>query len=213
MKGLHFAVVACMLVLTGGLLHKHGKTDMIPSSRPLADFPVGIGGWTGKDVSIPQEALDVLGAGDFMSRIYSEPQEASPIGLFIAYFPTQRTGVTIHSPKNCLPGGGWYFESSKYVDVLDLNGKPHQVGEYLISNGDAREFVIYWYLAHGRSVANEYTAKVHLVLDAIRMNRTDGALIRIMTPVQPGERTEAAKRRAEAFTSNVMPTLPQFVPD
>jgi len=167
----------------------------------------------GTDVGIDPETRDVLGAGDFLSRIYTEDGAVQPIGLFIGYFPTQRTGVTIHSPKNCLPGAGWAFESSRYVNLTDADGKAHQVGEYIIGNGENRQFVIYWYQAHGRSVANEYMAKIYLVTDAIRLHRTDGALVRVITPIGSGENRLAAKTRAEGFTAQLIPTLPRFIPN
>ena len=162
---------------------------------------------------IDQETLDVLGAGDFLSRVYTQGGQALPIGLFIGYFPTQRTGVTIHSPKNCLPGSGWAFESSQYVDLNDANGKAHRVGEYIIANGENRQFVIYWYQAHGRSVANEYMAKIYLVTDAMRLNRTDGALVRVITPIGSRRRHAGGKGRAEAFTAQLVPMLPRFIPN
>jgi EpsI family protein len=97
--------------------------------------------------------------------------------------------------------------------VKDVNGQPHQVGEYIIANGDNRQFVIYWYQAHGRSVANEYKAKAYLVSDAIRMNRTDGALVRVITPVYGAAGLPAAKERAEGFVAELMPQLPRFIPN
>jgi EpsI family protein len=87
------------------------------------------------------------------------------------------------------------------------------VGEYIISNGDNRQYVIYWYQAHGRSVANEYLAKIYMVTDAMRLNRTDGALVRVITPIGPGEDTWAAKDRAEGFAAQLAPMLPRFIPD
>jgi EpsI family protein len=179
----------------------------------LWQVPGNIALWTGSDQPIDQETLDVLGAGDFLSRVYTREGQSPPIGLFIGYFPTQRTGVTIHSPKNCLPGAGWFFESSQYVDLSDTNGKEHRVGEYIIGNGEMRQFVIYWYQSHGRSVANEYMAKIYLVTDAIRLNRTDGALVRVTTPIGTREGTSAARARAEAFTAQLAPMLPRFIPD
>jgi EpsI family protein len=180
----------------------------------LPQLPREIAGWIGStDVPIDQETLDVLGAGDFLSRVYTHNPGVPSVGLFIAYFPTQRTGVTIHSPKHCLPGAGWVFESSQYVDLNDANGKPHRVGEYIISNGDDREFVIYWYQAHGRSVANEYLAKIYMVTDAMRLNRTDGGLVRVITPIDSTCGTSAARARAEAFTAQLAPLLPRFIPD
>ena len=80
----------------------------------------------------------LLGAGDFpFPFLCPGVGQTLPIGLFIGYFPTQRTGVTIHSPKNCLPGAGWTFESSQYVNLNDANGKAHRVGEYIISRRGA----------------------------------------------------------------------------
>jgi EpsI family protein len=136
-----------------------------------------------------------------------------PVTLFIGYFPTQRTGQTIHSPKHCLPGAGWTFESSEYRIIRATNGKVFQVGEYVVSNGDSRQFVIYWYEAHGRSIANEYAAKAHLALDAIRMNRTDGALVRVMTPIGRDEPLSRAQDRATRFTDQLAPLLTAFIPD
>jgi EpsI family protein len=179
----------------------------------LAYMPRTIADWSGTDVLIDQQTRDVLGKGEFLSRAYTRDGESHLIGLFIGYFPTQRTDVTIHSPKNCLPGDGWAFESSRYVDLIDANGKPHQVGEYVITNGDSRQFVIYWYQAHGRSVASEYMAKIFLVTDAMRMNRTDGALIRVATTINPREGTSIARAQAEAFTAQIVPLLSRFIPD
>jgi EpsI family protein len=213
MKSARFWTVVALLAGTALLLYSRGNSDLIPVSEPLSQVPRTIAGWWGNDIEIDQETLDVLGAGDFMSRVYTHGEHEPPIGLFIGYFPTQRTGVTIHSPKNCLPGSGWAFESSQYVNLNDADGKAHRVGEYIIADGENRQFVIYWYQAHGRSVANEYLAKIYLVADAIRLNRTDGALVRVTTPIYHGEGKSAARARAEAFTAQVMPMLPRFIPN
>jgi EpsI family protein len=214
MKSPRFWTVVLLLIATLLLLHARGDIDKVPASEPLPQLPHEIAGWTGSgDIPIDQETLDVLGAGDFLSRVYTQGPGVPSVGLFIAYFPSQRTGVTIHSPKHCLPGAGWVFESSQYVDLNDTNGKPHRVGEYIISNGDEREFVIYWYQAHGRSVANEYLAKIYMVTDAMRLNRTDGGLVRVITPIDSTGGTPAARARAEAFTAQLAPLLPRFIPD
>jgi EpsI family protein len=212
MNTLRFWSVALLLAATALLLHVHANHEVIPVSEPLANIPRELGGRLGTDVPIDQETLDVLGVGDFSSRTYDQVGQPA-VGLFIGYFPTQRTGVTIHSPKHCLPGAGWTFESSQYVEVTDVAGRPHRVGEYIIANGESRQFVIYWYQAHGRSVANEYMAKMYLVTDAMRMNRTDGALVRIITPIDASGGTAAAKERAEAFTAQLAPLLPRFIPN
>jgi EpsI family protein len=213
MKNLRFLTVVLLLAATGLLLHMRPAVDRNPPSEPLSQLPFNIAGWAGSNQQVDQDTLDVLGAGDVLARLYTQGGQQEPIGLFIAYFPSQRTGQTIHSPKNCLPGSGWVFESSTSVDLTDVNGKPHRVGEYIISQGAAKQFVIYWYQAHGRSVANEYMAKIRMVVDAIRTNRTDGALVRVITPVSSSEDTSAARIRAERFTMQLAPLLPRFIPD
>jgi EpsI family protein len=213
MKNLRFWTAVLLLAGTALLLHLRVNADRNPPSEPLAQLPAVIAGWTGSDQPIDQETRDVLGAGDFLSRIYAQGSTSPPVSIFVGYFPTQRTGQTIHSPKHCLPGAGWVFESSDYVDLVDVNGKPHRVGEYMIANGESRQFVIYWYQAHGRSVASEYLAKAYMVIDAMRMNRTDGALVRIITPLTSSEDAPAARKRAESFAVQLAPLLPRFVPD
>jgi EpsI family protein len=175
-------------------------------------MPQSIGDWTGTDQAIDRQSLDVLGAGDFLSRVYRKPS-AGPVNLFVAYFPTQRSGVTIHSPKHCLPGSGWVFESSRRKQLTAPDGRRYNIGEYVIANAGSRQIVLYWYQSHGRSIAGEYLAKVFLVADAIRMQRTDAALVRISTAVDEGESMDAAAQRAMEFAAEMAPQLHRFIPD
>ncbi|MHB8302089.1 MAG: exosortase C-terminal domain/associated protein EpsI [Acidobacteriaceae bacterium] len=213
MKTFRYWTVILLLVSTALLLHLRGDTDRVPSSQPLSRMPETIGAWNGRDLPIGEDIIAVLGKGDFLSRIYEGKPGTVPISLFIGYFPTQRTGQTIHSPQNCLPGAGWTFESSHYATIQGSDAKSYHVGEYVIGNGDSRQFVIYWYQAHGRSIANEYSAKIHMVLDAIRMDRTDGALVRVVTPIAPYETLAQARNRAIRFTGQMVPFLPRFIPN
>lgn len=215
MRSPRFWAVVLLLIATAMILHGRGDKDYIPARQPLSDMPQTIGSWSSRDLPIDAEALAVLGEGDFLNRVYtgSGAHAAQPVGLFIGYFPTQRTGQTIHSPQHCLPGAGWTFESSQYSNLRDIKGRNYQVGEYLITDGESKQFVIYWYQAHGRSIANEYKAKLTMVTDAIRTNRTDGALVRVITPVSPSEPVSSARDRAVLFASQMAPYLPQFIPD
>jgi EpsI family protein len=225
MKSPKFWTVVLLLFVTALILRSRGDKDRVPPSEPLKLMPETIGSWTGQDLPIADDVLAVLGKGDFLNRVYtsSQPIDISqsstptaanlPIGLFIGYFPTQRTGQTIHSPQNCLPGAGWTFDSRRYITLKDVNGKSFRVGEYQISNGETRQFVIYWYQAHGRSIPNEYVARVYMVADAIRFNRTDGALVRVITQIAPTETVADARKRAVRFTSLMAPMLPRFIPN
>ena len=100
MKSARFWVVALLLAGTALLLQVRGSRDLIPASQPLAQVPTTIMGYTGRDVPIDQETLDLLGVGDFLLRDYTQGGQSLPIALLIAYYPTQRTGVTMHSPKD-----------------------------------------------------------------------------------------------------------------
>lgn len=213
MKSVRFWIVGSLLAATAFLLQVRGKSELIPASEPLSQLPGRVGAWTGRDVPVDPEELRALGHGEFLARMYSVPGASDPIGIFIAYFPSQRSGATLHSPRNCLPGAGWAFESSHYVGLKDAAGKSHQVGEYILARGGVRQFAIYWYQAHGRSVPNEYAAKFYLVADALRMRRTDGALVRVVTPVEGDEGIKGARARAEAFTAELFPALPRFIPE
>jgi EpsI family protein len=220
MKSSRFWVILILLASAVFVLQSRGDVDTVPPSEPLSLMPRTFGPWTAQDIPLTQDTLDVLGKGDFLNRIYSAQPSAGSravpsVSLFIGYFASQRTGQTMHSPQNCLPGAGWTFDSnmSKYTTIQDVNGKNFNVGEYVISNGDIKQFVIYWYQAHGRSIPNEYVAKGYMVTDAIRMNRTDGALIRVITQVLPSESLESAKARAVLFTQQMAPSLPRFIPN
>ena len=216
MSKLHFWTVLAILAGTTGVLYGRGDVDKVPASEPVANMPHTIGPWVGRDVPIDQSVLDILGKGDFVERAYTSSNAATigtpPIDLFIGYFPTQRTGQTIHSPQHCLPGAGWTFESSRYTHMRAGDGTPFNIGEYVITNGESRQFVLYWYQAHGRSVANEYASKLYLIADAMRLNRTDGALVRVITPVVGGESIDSARQRALRFTEQMAPELHRFIP-
>lgn len=224
MRSPRYWTVVLLLLATAIMLHSRGDVDRVPASEPLSTLPQQIGPWTSNDVPIQDDVLAVLGKGDFLNRIYQGSGDSSnsagvalndkiPISLFIGYFPTQRTGQSIHSPQHCLPGAGWTFDYHKYVDLVADDGKPYRVGEYVISNGSSKQFVLYWYQAHGRSIANEYVAKAYMIADAIRLNRTDGALVRVISPILPNEPDTAARDRVVRFTSELAPMLPRFIPD
>lgn len=218
MKSAKFWVVFLLLAGCLTTLKLRGDTDRVPPTPPLSLMPETIGGWTAQEVPLDSETLSVLGDGRFLNRVYTQlgPDgrlAQPPVSLFIGYFPTQRSGQSIHSPQNCLPGAGWAFLSSKVIQLPTANGRPYPVGEYVIGKGGEKQMVLYWYLAHGRSIANDYVAKAYMMLDAVRWNRTDGALVRVVTPMAPNESTASAEQRAVHFADQVTPMLPRFIPN
>ena len=211
-------LIVALMCFTALVLHVRGDQDKVVASRPLSELSFNIGRRTAVDIPISAEQLEILGKGDFLEREYRSTSDANgsdhaPIGLYIAYFPTQRTGQSIHSPQNCLPGAGWTFLSSGVTEFTDDVGKVYRVGDYLITNGSSSQEALYWYQMHGRSIANDYQAKAYTLADSIRYGRTDAALVRIITPVIPGEDRTDARNRAITFAKQLTPLLPEYVPN
>jgi EpsI family protein len=212
-SGLRFVLAAGFIALTAILLHGYGRVETVPERLALSSFPAQLGDWSGKDIPLDADTLRILGPGDFLVRHYQAPGGDLPwVDLFLAYFPSQRTGDTIHSPKHCLPGSGWTPERNDVITLALPGHAPFPANRYVISRSGVRELVLYWYWAHDRGVASEYWAKFYLVKDAIRMNRSDGALVRLVTDMLPGETPGAAQQRLRPFTSEVVPLLDDYIP-
>ena len=210
---IRFLAALTILLTTGVLLQARGRNEVFPKRIPLSALPQQIAAWSGTDIAIPPDELNVLGPGDFLLRVYHNADGRRPyIGLFIAYFPSQRAGDTIHSPKNCLPGAGWSPVQNRRVQLSFPDMRAFEANRYIISRGNDRQVVLYWYLAHDRAVASEYWAKFYLVTDAIRMNRSDGSLIRLTTPLMPGESPDLAQARMVDFASPIVPHMNQYIP-
>jgi EpsI family protein len=210
---LRFALAAGFIAGTAILLQARGRNETVPEHVALSTFPVQLGDWSGTDIPLDKDTLAVLGNGDFMERIYQDPSDRLPaVDLFLAYFASQRAGDTIHSPQHCLPGAGWNPDQKQIVTLSLPGHAAFPANRYVISKGDSRRLVLYWYWAHDRGVASEYWAKYYLVADAIRMNRSDGALVRITLPMLPGETPQAAEQRVLPFASLVGPQLNNYIP-
>jgi exosortase D (VPLPA-CTERM-specific) len=210
---LRFAAAAILMGLTAVLLQARSRTEVSPPREPLSSLPNQFGSWMGEDFSLDQETRDILGAGEFLLRDFTNRSEGlPPVGLFIAYFPTQKTGDTIHSPNHCLPGAGWVPTQREIVQLTRPDGSSFPANRYVVSKAGDRELVIYWYQAHDRAIANEYWSKYYLVADSIRMNRSDGALVRMITPMYRKESADAAQARLWGFGAQLIPHLGRYIP-
>lgn len=212
MKRWPFATAFFLMGGTCVLLASHSGAEPSLDRRPFAELPRHLGGWRGEDLDMDAHVLSVLRLSDHVLRVYDPPasaapaaadlagrlrQSAAPVWLYVGYYGSQRTGATYHSPKNCLPGEGWRFRSSEPVTGV-LPGEPASVVNRVVAEkGFEKELILYWYQDRGRTLASEYAAKRYLVWDAMTRNRTDGALVRVSTPIVASE--EEAFRHAVAF--------------
>jgi EpsI family protein len=203
-------ITAGVLVASFAGLHGLSHGEPIALRLPLQQFPVALGDWYGQDQLLEQRIANATGADDLLNRTY-RGENGQPIGLYVGYYRSQRTGETIHSPKNCLPGTGWEPVRAGRLTIPMPPGPPMVVNEYLVEKDGNQYLVLYWYQARGRVVASEYSGKVWLVLDAITRNRTDGALVRLFTPTKDGE--DRARERAVNFVRILYPELTKFIPE
>ena len=206
----YWTMIAVLLAGTAGMgFLSHGEAT--PPARPMNEFPKDIGSYkTVAEFPFDQNTLQVLGVTDYLNRGYFSPTEGE-LGLYIGYFRTQRTGAAIHSPKNCLPGAGWQPTVSQIYPLSLDDGRKVPVNLYVIRKGLEEEIVIYWYQSHGRVVASEYWGKFYMVYDAMRLNRTDAALVRITAPVRNGDE-DGARTQALAFAKQIAVDVEKIIP-
>ena len=210
---LRFGIAWALMLATALVLQAHSRGEYFPPRASLSSLPLQIDGWMGIDSVLDQQTLDILGPGEFLVRDYDNASQPQPwINLYIAYFPTQRAGDTIHSPNHCLPGAGWIPTSREVIRIARRDGSSFPVNRYVVSKSGERQLVLYWFQAHGRAVASEYWAKYYLVSDSIRMNRSDGGLVRLMTPILDGESPDVAQARMMKLGSQFLPLLDSYIP-
>ena len=213
MNLVRFPIVCVLLSATAMFLHWHERQEILVPRQQLASLPHQFGSWKGTDMAIADDVRQVLGDGDFLSRIYQDHANADRyVDLFIAYFPSQRFGDTMHSPKNCLPGSGWLPVESSKITLSIVGYAPFFVNRYVIAKGEDHQLVIYWYLAHGRPVASEYWARYYLLTDSVKLNRSDGSLIRLVTPLRSAEAVDSAQQRLVFLAGQIMPLINLYVP-
>jgi len=203
------AIVVALLVATR-LYSVHAVSAEAPVFRePLSALPLAVGEWNGHDAPpFADDVLGQLGVDDYVNREYGNAAGV-PVGLYVGYYASQRQGDTIHSPQNCLPGAGWQPVETGVVD-LRLGARSVPVNRFLIQKGLDRQVVLYWYQGRGRVVANEYRNKALLMLDAARIHRTNGGLVRLIAPVTTtvGE----AQSVVSGFATALFPHLERHLP-
>ena len=209
---LHFLPPALLLAVAAAFLQVHRGAERTVPREELVNFPLQVGDWVGTNLGLDPSVREILGDGDFLSRIYQRSGEAPYIDLFLAYFPTQRTGTTVHSPQHCLPGAGWLPVDHSLIQLPRPDGPPLAVNRYLIAKGLDRQLVLYWYQSHGRAISSEYWAKFYLVADSMRMNRSDCALVRVVTPLAQSESIAAGQQRVVEFAEGMLPSLDRYGP-
>jgi EpsI family protein len=214
-------VVALLLVVTFGYLARKSTAEPTLVREPLSLLPMQLGPWSGRQSpDLDERILNLLGVDDYSRRTYAARTEPGWVGLYIGYYASQRQGDTVHSPLNCLPGAGWtpISQDRATLTVKDTPTAPANreitINRFVIQKGLDRQLVLYWYQSHGRVVASEYWGRVYTVTDAIRHNRTDAALVRVIVPIlgDTPDAVSAAETRGVRFVQALFPYLGRHLP-
>jgi len=222
-----FVVLLLMLLAVPAARELPQRAELRPARAEFADFPLQVGPWHGRREQLETVYLDTLKLDDYLLADFAHrgdgarapgaaPPAALPVNLYVAYYASQRTGESAHSPRSCLPGGGWAIQEfgPHQVDGLRSHGAPLSVNRVIVQHGADRQLVYYWFQERGRDITSEYLVKWYLLKDAVLRNRTDGALVRLVTPIGAGEQAEpAADARLAQFSASVLPALQPYLPN
>jgi EpsI family protein len=213
-------VLSALFVVCWAALHAAGREGTLPPREALRTLPVEVAGWRStSDAPLDPKVLAVLGADDYVNRVYSN-RDGRQASLYVGYYTSQRQGDSIHSPLNCLPGAGWQPIRQTRLALpapgsSSMERPAFVVNDVVVQKGEDRQLVLYWYQSQGRVIASEYSAKALLFIDAVRSGRTDAALVRIVTPVdrQDEDGDGDATRVALDFAGGLLSVLGRYLPE
>jgi exosortase D (VPLPA-CTERM-specific) len=209
----NFIVALILLGTTLAISQGVEFREMIPIKEPLNRFPLEVGEWSGDRQTMEQMFIDALDLSDYVEIDYRNSAGKS-VNLYVAYYQSQRKGESIHSPATCLPGSGWDFKQSGPVTVplSTRDGKSIEVNRAFMQKAERKQLVHYWFLQRGRVLTNAYQLKFFVFWDSLTKQRTDGALVRLVTSVYENEGIKEAEERLKSFTREIIPILDQYIP-
>jgi exosortase D (VPLPA-CTERM-specific) len=208
------SLVAGMLLVLGtlSLAAIPARSEIIPERSPFVIFPMQLAGWRGAAKPLDREFQNALGATDYLLADYTSSEgDTAPLNFYIAYYASQRAGVHAHSPQLCIPGGGWNIINHSIVPVPLGEDRSIRVNRIVIEKQGIRQIVYYWFEERGRQIAEEFRLKYYALRDMLLDDRTDGALVRIVAPID-GSGEHAADLKAAQLIAQTTSVLPAFVP-
>ena len=188
------------------------RAEAVPNRAAFATFPMALNAWHGRRDTLESVYVDALKFSDYVLATYARPGGA-PVNFYVSYYDSQRKGESAHSPRVCLPGGGWTIDRFEARDVSDARpgGGALRVNRAVMSLGTERQLVYYWFQQRGRIITNEYLVKWFLFWDSLTRNRSDGAMVRLIAPVHAGGEAQADATLQE-FARAVEAQLPRYLP-
>lgn len=203
--GLYSLTIITLLLTYGATHYIDNRKEIIPEHNALVNFPTTLADWTGYQMPLGDDVAEKLAMTDYLLANYKNANNQT-VNFYVAYYETQRKGESPHSPRVCIPGGGWEIAAFERITANN-----HPVNRVVIKKGTQEQLVYYWFQGHGRIVANEYLNKWYLLQDSIMKNRTDGSLVRMVTMVGQNESIAQAEQRLQSFMSVAEPQLKQYI--
>ncbi|MCP3870219.1 MAG: VPLPA-CTERM-specific exosortase XrtD [Gammaproteobacteria bacterium] len=210
----HYGILASVALIALSSVYIQVQEEVSPDRKSFAEFPLEIGDWRGKDELLESIYLNSLKLDDYLMADYRNSL-GDWVNFYVVYYASQQAGSAAHSPRSCIPGGGWQISDVTQVTVFGVSvaGQPLTVNRIEIKRGDFKQLVYYWFQQRGRVITNEYLTKWYLFVDGLTRNRTDGALVRLTTSIGPGEDWSHGEVRLREFVRKVAPMLDGFVPE
>jgi len=191
------------------------RVENTPDRKMFSEFPGQSGNWSGRRIALESDILEKLKLTDYIQSDYLKEGEVLPVNFYIAWYRSQRSTASIHSPLACIPGAGWIFDSFSQIEVpgvRHVSGMPLRVNRAVIRKGKISQLVYYWYDGRNRNLTNEYSERAHIFGDLILHSRSDGALIRVVTYLPSADQIPAADQRLQQFLQDFYPLIPAYVP-
>jgi len=206
--------VVLVILVAAGLRLIQGKADATPERDDLLLFPMKVADWRGRQSALSGKELESLKLSDYVLANYTQGWRDASVNVYVAYYSDQRGGQAVHSPQACIPGNGWAIEefSQKTIELNGAEGRSLQVNRAVIRKGRLEQLVYYWFEQRGRNLTSEYAVKWYILRDGLLENRTDGALVRVITPIRETDSRGDADRRLGRFVEAIYPQLGKFVP-
>lgn len=208
-------IAAAALVFLGLALDVAAPAPHVsaPIRSSFYDYPTSVGDWVGRKDSLQTVYLDALQLDDYVLADFRGP-DGKVVNFYAAYYTAQDTTRAIHSPHDCIPGGGWEitrFEQRTFP--AQGNMAAFKFNRAIVQLGPRRQLVYYWFQERGRHLTSEYAARWYLFWDALTRHRTDGALIRFVAPLPPEADESDVDTHIMRLVAQIEPTLNRYVPD
>jgi exosortase D (VPLPA-CTERM-specific) len=207
-----FITAMVLLVSTAVLSGTVEFREKTPIKKPLSSLPLAMGEWSGSKEQMEQEFVDELHFSDYAMVDYRNDR-GQTVNFYTAYYESQRKGYATHSPETCLPGNGWIFREAGAADIPVGPGKSMRINRAFIEKTGTKELTYYWFAQRGRILTSLYQVKIYSFWDALTKHRTDGALVRLITPVYERESVGDAETRLQGFTKAIVPVLKEYIPE